>query len=307
MVTTRTASDRNSCHDPADYHPFRRTLAAASHALTQQFNGRPNVAKLWGDRASRAGNFSDSARVFRGCGRPRSGVDEGVSFVWQLMKQNGVTGTKGGRRVTNAEDVNPVEASGSHAPKDEYTDLVRSAATGDAEALERLLMRVQEVTWRFSRSVCGHADDAEDAMQEALIKTYRYVGRLREPGAFKPWLYRTVRNACLMGRRKRAGEPTRLRSLDDIVQHHGDAKRIDVPDSGKNPEHLADNAGLRRRLRRALRTLPAPYRAVVFLREMEGLSTREVAKVMGMSEDNVKTRLHRARVQLQAALNEGDQ
>jgi RNA polymerase sigma-70 factor, ECF subfamily len=83
--------------------------------------------------------------------------------------------------------------------------------------------------------------------------------------------------------------------------------RIDAPDPGKNPEQLADNAGLRRRLRKALRTLPPPYRAVVFLREMEGLSTREVAKVMGMSEDNVKTRLHRARLQLQAALNEADE
>ena len=55
-----------------------------------------------------------------------------------------------------------------------------------------------------------------------------------------------------------------------------------------------------------MRTLPSAYRAVVFLREMEGLSTRDVAEVMGMSEDNVKTRLHRARVQLQAALTEGD-
>ncbi|HEX5215988.1 MAG TPA: RNA polymerase sigma factor [Vicinamibacterales bacterium] len=189
--------------------------------------------------------------------------------------------------------------------RDEYTELVRSAATGDAEALERLLMRVQEVAWRFSASVCGHGDDSEDAMQEALLKTYRYVGRIRDPGAFKPWLYRTVRNACLMGRRKRAGEPTRLRSLDEVVP--GELARIDAPDPGKNPEQLADNAGLRRRLRRALRTLPGPYREVVFLREMEGLSTREVAKVMGVSEDNVKTRLHRARLQLQGALNEGNQ
>ena len=54
--------------------------------------------------------------------------------------------------------------------------------------------------------------------------------------------------------------------------------------------------------RQALRTLPGPYRAIVFLREMEGLSTREVAKVMGISEDNVKTRLHRARIHLQAEL-----
>ena len=222
------------------------------------------------------------------------------------MKQRKVTKTGGARRVTNSRRMNPVHEEGSAEPEqDEYTELVRSAATGDPEALDRLLMRAQEVAWRFSTSVCGHADDAEDAMQEALIKTYRYVGRIREPGAFKPWLYRTVRNACLMGRRKRAGEPARLRSLNEVESGHARSMLIDPPDPGKNPEQLADNAALRRRLRKALRTLPGPYRAVVFLREMEGLSTREVAEVMGMSEDNVKTRLHRARVQLQVALNKG--
>ena len=53
-------------------------------------------------------------------------------------------------------------------------------------------MRAQEVAYRFSLLVCGHADDAEDVMQEALLKTYRYVGRIREPEAFRTWLYRTV-------------------------------------------------------------------------------------------------------------------
>jgi RNA polymerase sigma-70 factor, ECF subfamily len=221
------------------------------------------------------------------------------------MKQRTVTKTGGGRRVTKSQRMNPVHKEGSANPAhDEYTDLVRSAATGDAEALERLLIRAQEVAWRFSTSVCGHADDAEDAMQEALIKTYRYVGRIRDPEAFRTWLYRTVRNACLMGRRKRAGEPARLQSLDEVLPGAG-RTRPDAPHPGKNPEQLADNAGLGRRLREALRRLPGPYRAIVFLREMEGLSTREVANVMGMSEDNVKTRLHRARVQLQADLGRG--
>jgi RNA polymerase sigma-70 factor (ECF subfamily) len=191
------------------------------------------------------------------------------------------------------------------ATPDDYTVLVRSAAAGDAAALDRLLMRAQEVAWRFSTSVCGHADDAEDAMQEALIKTYRHVGRIREPEAFRPWLYRTVRNACLMGRRRRVGEPARLQSLDEVLPGPDGRQRPDVPHPGKSPEQLADNAKLRRRLRKALGALPAPYRAIVFLREMEGLSTREVAHVLGISEDNVKARLHRARLQLQAGLDEG--
>jgi RNA polymerase sigma-70 factor (ECF subfamily) len=198
--------------------------------------------------------------------------------------------------------MNPVHEGVADPVQDEYPGLVRSAATGDPEALDQLLMRAQEVAWRFSTAVCGHADDAEDAMQEALIKTYRYVGRIREPSAFRPWLYRTVRNACLMGRRKKAGEPARLQSLDDVLPGRDGWIRLVATDPGKNPEQLADNAGLRRRLRRAMRRLPGPHRAIVFLREMEGLSTREVAKVMGISEDNVKTRLHRARLQLQADL-----
>ena len=214
-----------------------------------------------------------------------------------------VTVTGSGRRVTKNSRPNPVHQEGLADPvQEEYANLVRAAAAGDREALDRLLLRAQEVAWRFSTSVCGHANDAEDAMQEALIKTYRYVGRIREPEAFRPWLYRTVRNACLMGRRKRAGEPTRLQSLDDVLLGGDGRTRPDAPHPGKNPEQLADNAALRRRLRKALDSLPGPYRAIVFLREMEGLSTREVAKVMGMTEDNVKTRLHRARIQLQKDL-----
>jgi RNA polymerase sigma-70 factor, ECF subfamily len=229
-----------------------------------------------------------------------------------LMQQKKSTGTgtstktRAGRPVTNADNVNPVEEARSTPPApDDYTELVRLAATGDGDALERLLLRAQEVAWRFSTAVCGHADDAEDAMQEALIKTYRYVGRIREPAAFKPWLYRTVRNACLMGRRKRGGEPVRLRSLDETAPGDGRGLPMEPREPGKNPEQLADNARLRRQLRTALQTLPGPYRGVLFLREMEGLSTRDVASVLEISEDSVKTRLHRARVQLQMTLNGG--
>src|SRR4026207_1016323 len=172
------------------------------------------------------------------------------------MKRGRVTKAGGGRRVTKSSRVNPVhDGRSADAVQDEYTELVRAAATGDPEALDRLLMRAQEVAWRFSTSVCGHADDAEDAMQEALIKTYRYVGRSRDPEAFRPWLYRTVRNACLIGRRKRVDEPARLPSLGEGLPGHNGPARPDVPDPGKNPEQLADNAGLRRRLRKALRTL----------------------------------------------------
>ena len=92
--------------------------------------------------------------------------------------------------------------------------MVREAAAGDRAAMERLLMRAQEVAYRFSLLVCGHPQDAEDVMQDALLKTYRYVSRIKEPEAFRTWLYTTVQNACRMKRRRHVGEPSHLTSIE---------------------------------------------------------------------------------------------
>jgi RNA polymerase sigma-70 factor, ECF subfamily len=186
----------------------------------------------------------------------------------------------------------------------EYAELITTAAAGDTAALERLLMKAQEVAYRFSYTVCGGPSEAEDVMQDALLKTFRYVNRIRDPRAFRTWLYRTVRNACLMKRRRKSGEPRRVLSLDDVLPTDGGTAPIDVTPPGTSPEALAVNAALRRRLTRALRALPPSYRAIVFLREMEGLSTKEAAKVLNMSESNVKMRLHRARLLLRKELED---
>jgi RNA polymerase sigma-70 factor (ECF subfamily) len=212
----------------------------------------------------------------------------------------GVTRTRG---FTKTGKENPPHSEAGPPAADDYTDLVRAAAAGDPSALDRLLLRAQDVAWRFSTSVCGRADDAEDAMQEALIKTYRYVGRIREPEAFRPWLYRTVRNACLMSRRTRVDEPRRLLSLEALLPSP-ERQPIDPPARTRSPEQIALDSRLRRRLERALAKLPPAFRMVVFLREMEGLSTRETSHALGLSEDNVKARLHRARLFLQRELAE---
>ena len=178
-----------------------------------------------------------------------------------------------------------------------------AAQTGNQQAMERLLMRAQEVAYRFSLLVCGHADDADDAMQEALLKTYRFASQIKEPAAFRAWLYRTVKNACLIGRRKRVHEPAHMVSLDELmVAPDGSVQHMDVEDGGLRPDDIVVNSRLRRTLRRALQQLPPEFRVIVFLREIEGLSTREVATVVGISEANVKTRLHRARLFLRQQL-----
>jgi RNA polymerase sigma-70 factor (ECF subfamily) len=187
-----------------------------------------------------------------------------------------------------------------------WAELIRKAQTGSRPDLELLLMRAQEVAYRFSVLVCGGVDEADDVMQAALIKTYRYVATIRKPAKFRAWLSRTVRNACLINRRKRVDEPASLMSVDQWG-------RIDGGDSGAmdpvcDPEARAIKSGLRTRLFRALQVLRRPYRVVVVFREIESLSTREVAEVLGISEVNVKTRLRRGHLMLRDAFGPlGDQ
>ena len=190
-----------------------------------------------------------------------------------------------------------------------YEQLVREAVSGDRAAMERLLMRAQEVAFRFSLLVCGHPQDAEDVMQDALLKTYEHVGRIERPEAFRTWLFRTVRNACLMKRRRKVDEPAHVESIDAgeppaAQDDSARPSRIDVADDAKGPGDLAVNAWLGKRLRHALAQIAPADRMIVLMREMEGLSTREVSDITGFSEANVKQRLHRARVRLREHLGD---
>lgn len=202
--------------------------------------------------------------------------------------------------------------SGARGPdhdsiKAEYATLVRAAAAGDRAAMERLLMRAQEVAFRFSLLACGHADDAEDVMQDALLKTYQHVSRITDPDAFRTWLYTTVRNACLMKRRRRAGEPVRFESIEQGASAaDGEVAPIDVADRTPGADQQLIDEWADARLRRALEALPPAYRVIILLREMEGLSTKEVAAITGFSEANVKQRLRRARLMLRRELSSGE-
>ena len=204
--------------------------------------------------------------------------------------------------VTKRTETHP-STTGNDGRGTDYAALLRAAQGGNHAAMERLLMKAQEIAYRFSLLVCGHADDADDAMQEALLKTYRHASQIKEPAAFRTWLYRTVKNACLISRRRRVDEPVRLHSLDEVsMAPDGSLQRIDVEDHGRRPDQVMENSRLRQSLHRALQTLPPESRLIVFLREVEGLSTRDVAAVVGISEANVKTRLHRARLRLRQHL-----
>ena len=165
---------------------------------------------------------------------------------------------------------------------------------GEPAAINDLLMQAQQIARRYSQAVCGRAPDSDDAMQEALLQTFTNASRIREPQAFRSWLYRTVKNACLVGRRRKGFEKN-ASSLD--------AEGAEEPaDRGPSADAILATAEDRDRIRGVLATLPPSQREIVFLRDLEGLSTREVSRVLGISEANVKTRLHRARLVLRKEL-----
>lgn len=204
--------------------------------------------------------------------------------------------------MRSAANAGPPVAPPARAPAD-HAALVSAAAAGDRGAMERLLMLAQEVAYRFSLLVCGHAEDAEDVMQDALLKTYQYVNRIEDPSAFRTWLYSTVRNACLMKRRRRVGEPAGFVSVEQGASDaDGAGGGVELASASTPADERLIEAARHDRLRAALAALPPTYRVIVVMREIEGLSTREVARVTGFSEANVKTRLHRARLMLRRHL-----
>jgi RNA polymerase sigma-70 factor (ECF subfamily) len=188
--------------------------------------------------------------------------------------------------------------------KEEYASLVRAAASGERGAMETLLLRAQEMAYRFSLLVCGHPEDAEDVMQDALLKTYQHVRRISEPEAFRTWLYSTVRNACLMKRRRRVGEPSSFVSLQEGVQTNGATVPVDVPDPSRPIDQRLIDGWADARLRDALKRLPPSHRMIVVMRDIEGLPTKDVAAIVGLSDANVKQRLHRARMMLRRQLEQ---
>jgi RNA polymerase sigma-70 factor, ECF subfamily len=185
----------------------------------------------------------------------------------------------------------PDDAAGAPAA-DAYADVLERVRRGDPEAIDDLLVRAQGIARRYSLAICGSAPDRDDAMQEALLKTFRHARRIREPRAFRAWLYRTVKNACLVGRRRKAFEAVGP-SADEGP---------DVPDQAMQADSALEAAETRAQIRGALARLRPTYREAVFLRDLEGLSTREVATVLGISEANVKVRLHRAHAELRSVL-----
>ncbi len=165
----------------------------------------------------------------------------------------------------------------------------------DPRALDQALELLQGTVFSFSMKVCGQREDAEDTMQEVLVKAVPYLPKFESPRALLVWLYKVAKNRCLMSRRKSKFAPKRELALDELMPDRHELARM-ARESPVNPESLAIRSQQARRLREAIQELPPQYRIILVLRDMEGLTDEEVGDITGLRPGTVRVRLHRARL-----------
>ncbi|MEK7404021.1 MAG: sigma-70 family RNA polymerase sigma factor [Acidobacteriota bacterium] len=192
------------------------------------------------------------------------------------------------------------------AEPSEEVALARDLVAGKPEAFDRFVHVFRSKIFQYSLMVCGHYEDAEEVAQDTLLKVFEKFDQLREPERVRPWVFRIARNACFMKRRKSVFAPTQELSLDELMPaaaQDGGQRKLEIADWSALPEDEALRAEVHRVVHEALGELPEIYKTVLLLRDIEGLSTLETAEVLGVSEEVVKTRLHRARLAIRQKLD----
>jgi RNA polymerase sigma-70 factor (ECF subfamily) len=177
--------------------------------------------------------------------------------------------------------------------------LVRRVQAGNTEAFEELVRRYERKVYNITYRLMGNEQDASEALQDAFMRAYRFIGKFQFKSSFFTWLYRIATNVSLSKLRKR--EKVETVSIDQPVNEAGDLP-FEIPDLKYGPEKLMKQRELRAAIQKAVEELPEDYRSVVVLRDLEGLSNEEVSKVLKLSVAAVKSRLHRGRLVLREKL-----
>jgi RNA polymerase sigma-70 factor (ECF subfamily) len=186
-------------------------------------------------------------------------------------------------------------------PVSDELALVQSAKAGDVSAFEELVKRYDRNVFRIAQHITQNREDAEDVVQDAFLKAYSNLAQFQGQSKFYTWLVRIAVNEALMKLRRR--RPERMVSLDEDVKTEDDSLPREVADWSPNTEQQYTQAELRDILTKTIQGLPATFRTVFVLRDVEGLSTEETAEALELSVPAVKSRLLRARLQLRERLN----
>jgi RNA polymerase sigma-70 factor (ECF subfamily) len=186
---------------------------------------------------------------------------------------------------------------GIHEIADPDGELVQRWQSGDEGAFEDLVRRHEQRVFRLLLRMLGNREEAEDVTQEAFLSLHRHGHRFRREARFSTFVYRVASNAALNRRRTLGRNRNRIGELE-VRQKAG----FDLPSGPRDPEDAAAGSEAQERVQEALLDLPPDLRVAVVLYDIEGQSYQEVARVLGIPEGTVKSRIHRARSALRDGL-----
>jgi RNA polymerase sigma-70 factor, ECF subfamily len=197
------------------------------------------------------------------------------------------------------ETLEPEEALPAALPD---SDIVGRIRAGDSALFEILMRRHNQRVYRVVRSIVKDEADVEDVMQQAYINAFTHLHQFEERAQFSTWLIRIALHEAFGRRRKtQRSESTMVRNRSGLDDDRGEfMDALTSPEA--DPERQAYAQELHRVLEAAVDALPETYRTVFMLRDIEGLSTSETAEGLGLGDEAVKTRLHRARVMIRRAV-----
>lgn len=176
--------------------------------------------------------------------------------------------------------------------------LIADAQRGDRKALTELVKNYEQTVFNFSFKICRNKERAEHTMQETFLSMVKNIGQFSGQSKLSTWLYRVVANNCLM--LARSESKAGFTSFDD---EEASIDEVSIADWKVTPDRVTENNELKTILDEAIKKLAPEYRVVFLLRDVEGLSTEETAKIVELSVPAVKSRLHRARAFLRDELN----
>ena len=176
-------------------------------------------------------------------------------------------------------------------------DMIERASRGDAAAFNRLMEQHERRMYAVAPRMCGNREDAQDCLQEAMLRVYRAIGGFKGQSSFSTWVYRITMNTCLDElRRKKNRQSTSLDSLLDMGWSPSDDTNA--------PEKQAIRSELRRNLNRAIQELPEEMRSAVVLRDIQGFSYEEIAHMLEINVGTIKSRISRGREKLREKMKE---
>lgn len=181
--------------------------------------------------------------------------------------------------------------------------LIQRAVSGDTVAFEQIMIHSQQKVMALSWRMLGNEADARDASQEVFLRVYKYLGRFKQEQDFFAWLYQITVNVCRDIAKKRQHHTDRFASLDTTTppelrrgpQSAGDKRAFEVADGQEGADDALIAGQQRELIAGAMATLPEKERAAILLRDIEGLTTDEVARILKSSSTTVRSQISSAR------------